>query len=79
MSEPKTTIPWVPLASAPEWLRRPNVQILVWCGQPVCGHFSTDAQDPERRQDGLVLDTEWPGMTAPTHIAPITAPEPPPL
>lgn len=70
---------WVPIAEAPDWMKAPRVEILVWCGtpekgQPVCGHYTNDLLDAERREDGLVLDFHWPGMGEPTFIASINPP-----
>jgi hypothetical protein len=71
---PKSVL-WVPIEKAPDWMRKPSVHLLVWCGQPVCGRYSDDTLDPERREDGLVLDFTWPGMEAPSFVAAINPPE----
>jgi hypothetical protein len=58
---------WRPIETAP----KDGTEILLWCGQPVCGNWSSDTDDPERDIDGWVVDVQWPGMTKPTHWQPI--------
>lgn len=48
-------------------------EVLLFCGQWVCGHRTDDLKDPERLDSGYVTDCTWPGMTAPTAWAPVPA------
>lgn len=62
---------WQSMETAPT----DGTEILLWCGHPVCGYFSTDREDPEVEGEGsFVLDANWPGMTEPTHWMPIEPP-----
>jgi hypothetical protein len=61
---------WQDMSSAP----KDGTEVLLWCGRPVCGYWSGDMLDPERQQDGWVLDMNWIGMTRPTRWMPIEAP-----
>lgn len=60
---------WQPIDTAP----RDGREVVLWCGQPVCGRISNDYLDPERTPQGWTFDVTWPGMTEPTHWIPIPA------
>lgn len=55
---------WQPIETA----HKDGTEMLLWCGQPVCGKYSRDSHDPEVRGDeDFVPDVNWPGMEEPTY------------
>ncbi len=58
---------WQPIETAP----KDGTEVVLWCGQPVCGRISTDHLDPERTPQGWTMDVTWPGMIEPTHWMPL--------
>lgn len=69
LQQKAVTEEWQPIETAP----RDGREVVLWCGQPVCGRISTDHLDPERTPQGWTFDVTWPGMTEPTHWIPIPA------
>lgn len=57
----------LPMETAPPDKR----DVLLFCGQWVCGRRSDDMKDPERLLSGYTTDCTWPGMTQPTAWLPL--------
>lgn len=57
----------LPMDIAPQDKR----DVLLYCGQWVCGRRSDDVKDPERLPSGYTTDCTWPGMTEPTAWLPL--------
>jgi phosphoserine aminotransferase len=44
-------------------------ELILWCGNgAVMGFKSDDLEDPERDENGFVMDWRWRTMSAPTHF-----------
>lgn len=64
-----------PFADAPAT----GEQVLLDCGQWVLGYYQSDRDDPERRDNGWVIDEEWPGLVWPPRAYAPVPPIPPGL
>lgn len=73
VNDPAVCSDWIPIS---EHSPIPGENVALWCGYAVVGYQSEDLDDPERDEDGWVIDYRTSNMSKPTHVMRIVPPAP---